>query len=276
MSTELSIFDGRKVSILLPEDVYFTFTGDFIISAKDVADVLEYQGKSATSHVLKFCKEDHIYHVSDSNLSNRKVRKLHNTGEKFISNLSLNRVLGQSEQPKAIPFQDWIYEDMMPSIQKTGSYSLHGNEADLLHFKKEAYMVEVASNVLRLPDSGRLKLLGDFNKQHGLAVPLPAYADEPITESASLLLKKHGVGIQTKAFNVLLLNHGLLEEKARPSSKGNTKLFKSITDAGLDYGKNIISPANPRETSPHYFPGRFADLLKRVGLKTEGGVNIDS
>ncbi|MNU94241.1 hypothetical protein D3C71_842000 [compost metagenome] len=151
-----------------------------------------------------------------------------------------------------------------------------GSEGNLLHFKKEAYMVEVAANVLRLPDSGRLKLLGDFNRQHGLVVPLPAYADEPISESASSLLKKHGVGIQTKAFNVLLLNHGILEEKIRPSSKGNTKSFKSITDAGLEYGKNIISPANPRETAPHYFPGRFADLLKRVGLKTEGGVNIDS
>ncbi|MEK5415854.1 Bro-N domain-containing protein [Paenibacillus sp. FSL L8-0708] len=263
----LTFFEGnRPVMILFPADVNIPFVGDFIISAKDVAGVLEYQGKTATSNVLKFCKEDHIYDVSDSNLLNREVRKLHNTGEKFISNLSLNRVLGQSGQPKAMPFQDWIYEDMMPSVQKTGSYSVPGAEPDLIHFKKEAYMLEITANVLRLPDSGRLKLLGDFNKQHGLSVPLPAYADEPITESASELLKKNGVGIQTKVFNHLLLNQGILEEKTRSSSRGGSKAFKSITDVGLEYGKNIISPANPRESAPHYFPDRFPDLLRRVGL----------
>lgn len=142
------------------------------------------------------------------------------------------------------------------------------NNPTLLHFQKEAYMLEVSANVLRLPDSGRLKLLGDFNKQHGLLVPLPGYADEPITESASALLKKHGVGIQTQAFNQLLISQGILEEKERPSSKGGSKVFKSITDVGLEYGKNIISPASPRETAPHYFPNRFTDLLKRVGLSS--------
>ncbi|MNW51880.1 hypothetical protein D3C74_293760 [compost metagenome] len=137
---------------------------------------------------------------------------------------------------------------------------------DLLHFKKEAFMVEVAANVLRLPESGRLKLLGDFNKQHGLTLPLPGYADEPITESATELLKKQSVGIQTRAFNLLLLNRGILEEKTRPSSKGGTKTYKSLTDAGLEYGKNIISPNNPRETAPHYYPDKFSKLLDLLGL----------
>ncbi|MEC0171139.1 Bro-N domain-containing protein [Paenibacillus graminis] len=263
----LAFFEGnRPVMILFPADVNIPFAGDFIISAKDVAGVLEYQGKTATSNVLKFCKEDHIYDVSDSNLLNREVRKLHNTGEKFISNLSLNRVLGQSGQPKAMPFQDWIYEDMMPSVQKTGSYSIPGAEPDLIHFKKEAYMLEITANMLRLPDSGRLKLLGDFNKQHGLAIPLPAYADEPGTESASELLKKNGIAIQAKAFNILLINHGIMEEKTRPSTKSGIKRFKSLTDMGLEYGKNIVNPNSPRETAPHYFPDRFPDLLKKVGL----------
>lgn len=119
---ELTLFEGYDVAILFPNDVNFQFVGDFIISAKDVATVLEYQGDRATNHVLKFCKESHVYTISNSNLLNRNVRKLHNTGEKFISNLSLNRVLGQSGQPKAIPFQDWLYEDMLPSVQKFGAY----------------------------------------------------------------------------------------------------------------------------------------------------------
>lgn len=140
------------------------------------------------------------------------------------------------------------------------------DDPGLLHFKKEAYMIEVAANVLRLPDSGKLKLLHDFNKQHCLQVPLPAYADEQVTESASELLKKNDVGISAKAFNNLLLSHGFLEEKQRPSRKGGIKTFKSLTARGLKYGKNIISPANPRETAPHYFANKFPELIEQVGL----------
>ncbi|MDT2275117.1 hypothetical protein P7H20_10160 [Paenibacillus larvae] len=136
----------------------------------------------------------------------------------------------------------------------------------LLHFKKEAYMIEIAANVLRLPDSGKLKLLHDFNKQHCLQVPLLAYADEQVTESATALLKKHKIPIGAAKFNTLLIKHGLLEEKERPSSKCGVKLFKSLTDKGLEYGKNIISPANPRETAPHYYANKFPELIKQVGL----------
>ncbi|GJM72953.1 antirepressor [Paenibacillus macerans] len=121
-NNELTLFEGHNVAILFPNDVNFQFVGDFIISAKDVASVLEYKGASATSEVLKFCKDKHIYIVKNSDMANRHIRKMNNAGEKFISNLSLNRVLGQSGQRKAIPFQDWLYEDMLPSVQKFGAY----------------------------------------------------------------------------------------------------------------------------------------------------------
>ncbi|MFI8715725.1 Bro-N domain-containing protein [Brevibacillus brevis] len=195
--------------------------------------------------------------------------------KKFINESGLySLIFGAAKQgnnpeikEKAKRFKRWVTSEVLPTIRKHGTYRVPGLiESDLLHFKKEAYMVEIAANVLRLPDSGRLKLLGDFNKEHQLNVPLPGYADEPITESATVLLKKNGIGMQAKELNKLLLKHGILEEKERPSSKGGTKLFKSITDKGLEFGKNIISPNNPRETAPHYYADKFPELLKVLGL----------
>lgn len=43
------------------------------------------------------------------------------------------------------------------------------------------------------------------------------------------------------------------EQKNRP---------KSLTVKGCMFGKNITSPANPRETQPHFFESRFPELLK--------------
>ncbi|SLJ92771.1 MULTISPECIES: BRO-N domain-containing protein [unclassified Paenibacillus] len=265
---QMVLFEGQlSITILMPEDVNFDFVGDFIIAAKDVAVGLEYQGASATNEVLKFCKTEHVYLVKNSDMVNRHIRKMNNAGEKFISNLSLNRVLGQSGQPRAIPFQDFLYEEMLPSIQKTGRYERPGiAEPDLTHFKKEAHMLGVSAEILRLPESGRLKMLGDFNKQHGFNIPLPAYADEPDTKSATVLLKEYGLQIGAKTFNELLIQQGLLEVKERPSRGSGVKYFKSLTEEGIEFGKNLISPNNPRETAPHYFPAKFEILLKRVGL----------
>ena len=270
MDKQLMLFEGREVIILFAEDVDFKFEGNFIIGAKDLALSLEYQGESATNHVLKFCKEKHIYHVKNSDILNRNVRKLNNAGEKFISNLSLNRVLGQSGQPKAEPFQDWLYEDILPSVQKTGKYELPDKiEPEMLQFKKEVYMLQSTFEILQVNEGSKIKMLGDFNKSHGFAITLPAYTEEELTKSATFLLGKHGVEVSAKAFNESLVNLGYLEEKTRPSSKGGFKTFKSLTGMGLEYGKNLISPANQKETQPHYFESKFSDLLIQTGLITK-------
>ena len=64
------------------------------------------------------------------------------------------------------------------------------------------------------------------------------------------------------AFNRLLMEHGFLEERERPSSKGGMKKFKICTD--MEYGKNLSNPNNPRETQPHWYVSKFAELLDLV------------
>lgn len=119
---DLMLFEGHEILILMKDDVNFDFKGDFLIRAKDVATVLEYKGTSATQEVLKFVKRNQVYLVKNSDMAICHIRKLNNAGETFITNLALNRVFGKSGQPKAEPFQDWLYEDMLPSVQKHGAY----------------------------------------------------------------------------------------------------------------------------------------------------------
>jgi hypothetical protein len=71
------------------------------------------------------------------------------------------------------------------------------------------------------------------------------------------------VGMSAVAFNRLLLQHEILEECERPSTNG-VKKFKSVVD--LKYGKNMTNPNNPRETQPHWYVSKFADLLAHVDL----------
>ena len=43
---------------------------------------------------------------------------------RYVNEPGLYRLLGKSEMKKAEEFQDWLYEVVLPSIRKTGSYSL--------------------------------------------------------------------------------------------------------------------------------------------------------
>jgi len=141
MENQLAMFEGQhEVMVLLKSDVEFDFHGDFLVLAKGVATALEY---SRTEEVTKFCKEGQVFIVKNSDISSSAIsrnRKLNNTGEAFITNLALNRVFGKSEKPKAEPFQDWLYEDIIPSVQKTGSYSSNNQQLDTSLLSPEMQM----------------------------------------------------------------------------------------------------------------------------------------
>ncbi|WP_331000551.1 PerC family transcriptional regulator [Escherichia coli] len=51
-------------------------------------------------------------------------------------------------------------------------------------------------------------------------------------------------------------------ERYSRTAINNIKKFWSLTAKGCMFGKNITSPANPRETQPHFFESRFTELLK--------------
>lgn len=124
MNNQLSVFEGKPIVILLPEDVNFQFKGDFLIRVKDVAEVLGYgQSKDLAALV----KEKYVVLMKNSAFAKSESMKLvhlNTMGETFLTNHGLNQALANSTMPKAEPFQDWLYEKVLPSIQKTGSYSV--------------------------------------------------------------------------------------------------------------------------------------------------------
>lgn len=55
----------------------------------------------------------------------------------FIDEANLYRVIFRSNKKEAIDFQNWVFEEVLPSIRKTGSYSLTLN-------KQQQYLIKEA------------------------------------------------------------------------------------------------------------------------------------
>lgn len=141
----------------------------------------------------------------------------------------------------------------------------------------ELAIMECYTRLLRPSPSSQVAMLQHIAKSHRLGTSfLPDYvvdaaADGPAgssmpTASLTALLKEHGITTNVAAYNALLRDAGMIEERTRTSRSNPTKMkhFWAITEKGLAYGKNLTNPASPRETQPHWYVERFAELHRIV------------
>ena len=192
----------------------------------------------------------------------------------YIDEGNLYRLTLRSRKEEAKRFEAWVCDEVLPTIRKTGSYQLTtpSHEPNISQIKAEAALFECAAHLLNMSASGKVTGLQYIGKRHGLDTGfLPAYVIDAApdalegssmpTKPATDLLAIHSVDMTTVQFNARLAQAGILERKERKRNGGGTKKFWCVTQKGMRYGKNITSPANPRETAPHWYVDRFAELL---------------
>ncbi|TNG94029.1 hypothetical protein FHQ28_05435 [Pasteurellaceae bacterium USgator11] len=88
----------------------------------DVCDILGYV--NAPDALSKHCKE--------AGIAKRYIS--HSSGKKsviFINEPNLYRLIIKSRKPEAEPFEAWVFEEVLPQIRKTGSYSLQPQQLAL-------------------------------------------------------------------------------------------------------------------------------------------------
>lgn len=64
----------------------------------------------------------------------------------FIDEPNLYRCVFQSKKPNAKTFQDWIFNEVLPSLRKNGCYIMH--QSELSNEELLAKAMEVATKVL--------------------------------------------------------------------------------------------------------------------------------
>ena len=121
MNTQNSLvpfaFDDALVRVHLDEN------GNPWFVAKDVARALEYPDASLAQ------MNNLTRHVPDEWKGHNPI--MTPSGEQQMLTLSepgLYFFLGRSDKPKALPFQKWLAGDVLPSLRKTGTYTIPGRD----------------------------------------------------------------------------------------------------------------------------------------------------
>ncbi len=185
----------------------------------------------------------------------------------FVSEAGMYDVIIRSDSDKARPFRRWITSEVLPSIRRTGGYSVENSGATTAHptttVKAKIAAAKFLASFLNLNESSKLLIAKSIADPLGL--PTPDYTpSKGILKSASELLKENGSPMSAREFNAKLMKLGYLTELTRRSSKGGVKKFKSITAKGLEYGENQVNPNNPKSTQPLWYADRFNEFMNVV------------
>lgn len=229
------------------------------MTSLDIAEVTKKQHKHVLADIRKEIEElgdeigQLIFRPSSYINSQNKEQPCYEFGKDGAMQLALKydaktryRVIKRIEELETLP-------------QSTSS----GTES----FEKNLIGAKYSIDILRVDETSKIKMLEQVHERHNVPSDyLPVYVDEYVTKSLTSLIEENGIKISAQKANNKLMAAGFLELKQRPSSKGGTKEFKSITEKGSKYGKNLINPRNQRETQPHYYESSFMELMKLAGV----------
>ena len=99
----------------------FEHNGRILFNPYHVGKCLEI-GESGIRNHLANMNENQAVTLYNSDVLLKDTRKLNNTGEKFLTESGVYKLVFKSRKPGAEKFTDWIADEVLPAIRKTGGY----------------------------------------------------------------------------------------------------------------------------------------------------------
>lgn len=106
------IFEGHEVEVL-------ELNGQILFNPKHVAEILDI--KNVNDNIRSMNKKQ-VIKLTNSKIGKTDFRKLHNTGENFLTESGVYKLVFKSHKPNAEAFTDWIADEVLPTIRKTGGF----------------------------------------------------------------------------------------------------------------------------------------------------------
>ena len=140
ISNSMQLFQnaGFKIRVIMR-------AGDPWFVAKDVAACIEH---SDTSAMCKLCRDKDKVVVRANDLTSDDLSDVKNREYTLISESGLYRILAKCNLPKCEPFESWVFDEVLPSIRKTGSYSVNQTQPTIYDYARALIAEKERSDAL--------------------------------------------------------------------------------------------------------------------------------
>lgn len=128
----LLLFKNHQVEV-------FELNGKVLFNPYHVGDCLELSDE-AVRKAMSRMNPKQVVKVKNSDVTNGNIRKLNNAGENFLTESGVYKLVFKSRKPNAEAFSDWVTDEVLPAIRKTGGYQLPTNPLDQIKLLATGYV----------------------------------------------------------------------------------------------------------------------------------------
>ena len=169
----------------------------------------------------------------------------------FVTEPDLYRVIFQSRKPSARKFQDWVFEEVLPTLRKEGSYSMTQSKQPLasdqiedpIERAKRWIEEQQHTRALEAKNEQQAQTIGIQQKELTIAAPKVKYYDDTLASTDCLTTTQvaDDLGISARALNQQLSNAGIqyfqsgswhLKGKYREWQLASTRTYNYIKGDG--------------------------------------------
>ena len=169
----------------------------------------------------------------------------------FITEPDLYRVIFQSRKSSARKFQDWVFEEVLPTLRKEGSYSMTQSKQPLASYQIEDPIERAKrwieeqqhTRALEVQTEQQAQTIGIQQKELTVAAPKVKYYDDTLASIDCLTTTQvaDDLGISARALNQQLSNAGIqyfqsgswhLKGKYREWQLASTRTYNYIKGDG--------------------------------------------
>lgn len=226
---KLMIFEDKPVEV-------FEFNGQVLFNPKHVAECLDIKNvndnisKMTDKQVIKLTNS--IIGKADfrnSDIGKADIRKLNNAGENFLTESGVFKLIFKSHKAEAEKFQDWVFDEVLPSIRKTGSYQAIPNEV-----KKEDLIELIKS----LPNDNckniaTIKLLNLIEPVPDTLTQMPLELSDEYVKGILIEFLNDGRGILKHNYTGIVLNKEMLYEHFARYGIRKNQVLKAIRNMDM-------------------------------------------
>ena len=169
----------------------------------------------------------------------------------FVTEPDLYRVIFQSRKSSARKFQDWVFEEVLPTLRKEGSYSMTQSKQSLASYQIEDPIERAKrwieeqqhTRALEAKTEQQAQTIGIQQKELTIAAPKVKYYDDTLASTDCLTTTQvaDDLGISARALNQQLSNAGIqyfqsgswhLKGKYREWQLASTRTYNYIKGDG--------------------------------------------
>lgn len=201
----------------------FELNGHALFNPYHVGECLEISPEGVRKAITRMSYKQ-VIKLTNSDVTNCNIRKLNNAGENFLTESGVYKLIFKSHKKEAEKFQDWVTDEVLPTIRKTGGYI--GNAEEMSEEEIMAKALMVAQRTIE----NKSKLIEELKPKAIFADAVSSSQTSILVGELAKILKQNGINTGgTRLFSWLRENGYLIK---RRGTDYNMPTQKSI-DLGL-------------------------------------------